>query len=117
VSGDGREPREQERTVVISAAAVPPAIARQLEAKAGTPLGPLPEAWVEVTPRGLTVTAGLMAQVNAWREAERLRTAESSPQQAVQSTTERSPASKPLGYERELWEQGISGPERGREPE
>ena len=115
MSGDGHEPRERERTVVISAAATPPAIARQLEAKAGTPLGPLPEAWVEVTDRGLTVTAALVAQVNAWREAERQRPVEASPQRAVQPTT-RTPGGKAPGYERELWEQGSTGPERDREP-
>jgi hypothetical protein len=106
VSEDERRPRKRERPVVISASAAPPALASRIEAQAGTALGPLPEARLEISADGGPfVTDRLRAEMRAAR-MERERPLERS---------EREPTGKPSGYERELWEQGRAGPERGRE--
>jgi hypothetical protein len=106
VSEDERRPGKRERPVVISASAAPPAVASHIEAQAGTALGPLPEAKVEISADGEPyVTDLLRAQIRAAR-MEREQPLERS---------EREPTSKPPGYERELWERGRSAPEHGRE--
>jgi hypothetical protein len=106
VSEDERRSRQRDRPVVISASAAPPALASHIEAQAGTAPGPLPEARVEISEDGRPfVTDLLRAQIRAARMEQ-----ERSIERSEPGSTGKSP-----GYERELWERGRIGPERGRE--
>jgi hypothetical protein len=115
VPEDEHRSRNQERPVVISAAAAPPPVARAVELEAGTALGPLPEARLEITPEGWpTVTALLKAQIHA-AQMEREHEREVALRAQAERDAERTPTGKPADYERDLWERGRAGPERGRE--
>jgi hypothetical protein len=111
VPEDERRSRNRERPVVISAAAAPPPVAKAIELEAGTALGPLPEARLEITPEGRpSVTALLKAQIHAARMEQEVAL-----RAQAERGAERTPSGKPPGYERDLWERDRAGPERGRE--
>jgi hypothetical protein len=144
---DERETRKRARTVILAiGATAPPAVSRLVEAATGTHLGPLPTALVEVGTAGLAIGAVLADRLDTWRSedqrrlrreraakrrtagqkrqagereaAERRHNVEPSPQRTGRSAAaEQGSGEKQLGYERELWERGRTGPERGLEPE
>lgn len=108
---DERRSRNRERPIVISAAAAPPSVAKTVELEAGTALGPLPEAQLEITPEGRPSPSTLLkAQVHAARMEREVVL-----QAHAERGAERTPTGKPVGYERDLWGQGRAGPERGLE--
>jgi hypothetical protein len=143
---DERETRKRARTVILTVAATaPPAVSRLVEAATGTHLGPLPAALVEVGTAGFAIGAVLADRIDTWRSederrrrreraakrrtkeqqrqadereaAKRRHSVEPSLQRTGHSAAaEQASVQKQPGYERELWERGRTGPERGLEP-